>query len=237
MAQAAPSMEFEMAAMALPTNTTVGFEAEFHTGDLVFSIHNTSDPGVLISTVYMRLGTNMLFDTVSGGAAFNPLDKTLQEAVGYQNTHFINGRLGSPYTCLAGTAVGYTGLLSTDIVDGGTNATFHFTDFSRGEAWGFYVDWDTRSANTNPAGSAMNYALLTVTFTDLQGNFLTDLSYAYGTFGGTKRSFPTEMGNLDGPTLQIIIVPEPSTALLLSTGYLWLAGFRRKRKPPCLSAG
>ena len=75
----------------------------------------------------------MQYDTTLGGAGFDPVDDILAENVGLVVPHFTNSILGSPYTTIAGTEVGHTGTLSTDIVDGGTSASFN--DFERGEGF------------------------------------------------------------------------------------------------------
>jgi hypothetical protein len=206
----------------------IGFEAEIHTGNNVFSIHNTSTAGIRISQVVVNLlGGNIQVDTAPGGAAFDPLDKTLAVADGISaptivNKHFTGGPFPAGYTTTTSAAVGYTGTLISDIPDGGRVLTFNFTDFDRHEAWGFHVDYDLMTANDKPVGEALNGVSITVTFRDAVGN--TDsLTYIYSGNRGKKVSFPTDIGDHMGPLQpsMVLIIPEPPTlaAALLLAGF------------------
>lgn len=214
----------------------MGFEAEIHTGNNQFSIHNTSTAGIRISKVVLDLtGGNIQVDTVLGGLAFNPLDITLAVADGTSaptiyNGHFVDGPFPSGYTTTTSLAVGYTGTLSMDVPDGGRLMTFNFTDFDRHEAWGFQVDYDTMTGNSAPVGAALNGVKITVTFRDAFGN--TDLiTYTYAGNTGGKRSFPTDVGTLRRGPLEpssVLLIPEPPTlaAALLLCGYGVLRMYR-----------
>lgn len=221
----------------------MGFEAEIHTGNNEFSIHNTATAGIRISRVVVNLlGGNIQVDTVLGGLAFNPLDRTLVLADGVasptiNNIHFTGGPFPGGYTTTTAAAVGYTGTLSTDVPDGGRLLTFNFTDFDRHEAWGFRVDYDQLTANTAPRGPDVNGVKITVTFADAYGHTDT-LEYLYTGNGGKKVSFPTDADAVlrYGPSApsSVLQIPEPAsraTALLLGVAGMGLAWHRRRQEP------
>ena len=221
----------------------IGFQTEVNTGSK-FAIRNTSSDGILIQSVSVTLGDNTLFDTAGSGvdpilalntgisiAHFDDSDplSVLRDATGSGTLYDVT----STWNTSTGGSTGYSGVLSTDVMDNAIDATFNFNDFNPNEAWGFDIDYDTRDGDEEATGADMNNALVEVTFLDSTTGLSYMLESQYGTFSGNKRSFPTDFldadGNNVGPTETVSTVPVPAAAWLFGSGLIGLVGIARRK--------
>jgi hypothetical protein len=205
----------------------IGFSGEIHTGNSLLSIHNLSDPGILISEITVTLGDNAVF-------SLNPGPPYVNDSI--TNPHWgdsdILGDDPADYTTAAAFQVGYLDLITDDISEGSSIATFSFnsaTDggFESGEAWGIWVDFDRNDGEGPPGGTDLDDTDIMVTFIGLGGE--TDiLSFTYDIHGGTgKKSFPTDPIPFDGDS-DLEPVPIPSTIWIFGAGLVGFIGIRRK---------
>lgn len=217
------------ASLALTAHASyIGFSGEIHTGNSQFSIHNLSDPGILISEVRVTLGDKAVFSTDPGPP--------------YVDTSIENMHWGDPgilgddpadYTTTAALQVGYdVTSLGSDIVEGSGDATFTFgsTDggFERDEAWGIWVDFDRTSDDEGPPGGTdLNNTLIEVTFLGA-GGATEILTFTYNIGGGAgKKSFPTDPVPFSNEST-LRPIPIPSAVWMFGAGLICLVGMRRR---------
>jgi hypothetical protein len=213
--------------------TLIRYESEIHTGNNIISFHNHTTSGLNITRIEVQLGANMVFDT--NGSGLDGLAIALA-STGTSNGYTV-GHFGTSWTANStASQVGLVGVLSSLVVDGSRTATFNFTDFNPGEAWGLYVDLDTlNNSREDPAGSDMNGVLVRVFFqgvaTPLTSS-CSDPAYTPGvdecypsTFGGNKKSFPSS----NSATVVAVATPEPASFVLYGAGLIGLGLLRRSR--------
>lgn len=221
--------------------STISFLGEIHTGNNEFSIYNNSDDGIQIDEVTVTLGSGTVFATNTSDPYLDASIVIEHFAIDGINGDFnISGDEGSQATEIYNTSVlgneGYSDSLSTDIVDGASTATFNFTDFDPGEAWGIFVDYDNpldviepgADGDTEPGGNLLDGTTIEVWFT--AGGEREMLSFAYEVGGGTgKVSFPTDPVPFNGSST-LTTVPVPPAVWLFGSGLLGMVGVARRRK-------
>ncbi|MBI4910543.1 MAG: PEP-CTERM sorting domain-containing protein [Acidobacteria bacterium] len=124
------------------------------------------------------------------------------------------------------------GPVSSIIVNGPQSATFLFTGFDPGEAWGVFVDLFNLAGTAEAGGSDFDGITLQIYFSGVPTpltSSCTDPAYTVGvdecfpaTFTGNKKSFPSSMSD------DVVAgVPEPSTLGFIG-GALVLMAMRRR---------
>ncbi len=215
-----------MSTGALAQASTIAFSGEIHTGNSELSIHNMSDSGITIQTVTVTLGDNAVFS----------LTPTAEVSTTITVDHWNDASIiddPADYTTATALETGYVGPVTSDITEGASSATFDFTDFDSGEAWGILVDYDTAfGVEDTPGGNHLNNTLIEVTFTD--GYITETLGFQYSVGGGTgKKSFPTDPIPFNANSTlgeNVSPVPVPAAIWLFASGLIGLASVARPRR-------
>jgi hypothetical protein len=233
-----------LSALTLPhvanasTIVFVAYQSEMNSnsGNNFLAFYNLPTSQADISRITVYLGQNAVFDTVGHGS--DGLARTLASTSSSNTisvTHF-----SAAWTANATAAqVGLTAALSSMVPDLGHTATFSFSNFTPGTAWGVFVDLDTaNNARAQPGGSDFNGLQVQVSFegiADTLTSSCSDPNYTPGmdechssTFGGTgKRSFPSANSAY---FVAYEEVPEPGTFLLIGAGLIGCASLSRRKR-------
>jgi hypothetical protein len=141
----------------------VGFLAEIDTSHKTFAIYNLSDPGLEITSVMIALGSGAAFSTEDLRDATEHHHIHVHEDFAFtpeEDPHFkTNWDSGPPLMLL--------GPLADCVQAGASTASFAFTGFGAGDAWGLRVRIvEADDGHHKAKGSAMDGAVITVVFSD-----------------------------------------------------------------------
>jgi hypothetical protein len=213
-----------LAAAGIAQATFIRYESEVNTNGNIMAFYNHINSAVNITKITVQLGPGAIFDP---NDATLTLDSTsLSQPITV--THFSPSWTASNTS----TSVGLAGTLLSAFSADGHTATFNFTNFTPGKAWGVFVDYDLPNLTGAPGGTSMSGLLVSVMFAN--GVTLTsscsDPYYTAGvdecepdTFSGNKKSFPSANSADVGGT------PEPMSVVLMASGLLGVVVVRRCR--------
>jgi hypothetical protein len=215
----------------------VGFLAEIDTSHKTFAIYNLSDPGLEITNVTIALGSGAAFSTDDLREATEHHRIHVHEDFAFtpeEDSHFkTNWDSGPPLMLL--------GRLADCVQAGASTASFAFTGFGAGDAWGLRVRIvEADDAHHKAKGSAMDGTVITVVFSDgttLSSMFESGLSRSHSqslhiTATGGQAEHEHQHEFLFGARVNVPDappeVPAPGAWLLFALGMAGVVRFGRR---------